>query len=211
MDTVLSMSVNEIESIPYAGEKNTGTNWLRYKRCIETYAYMIDGLEILRGEAQEPKLPENATEEERANYEKEHSNWDIKNRNLFYVLCTTQSPQTRMLVDRHELGDTAGIWASLLARYEKYTRATIQNLMNRLITTKRTTTTAQFIHEVTQCAEQLRYALKKSNVDVWDVLLTEVLLIGAFPNNPSIAAYLLLDDQLTYEKCQRKLLDFVAK
>lgn len=186
-------------NLNYITEKNTGENWPVYKRCIEVYAYSLDALSLLRGEDPEP-IGESVSPQVK-------ESWTKKNRSLFYVLSNTQTDATRMHVDMHEIGDTAKAWSSLLAFFESKTKASIKQLSNRLISMKQTGTVAQFIHDVSQSAEQLRQALKDRKVDLLDILVGGILLDGLSQEYAIISTTLLLDDDLSIEDCKRKLLE----
>lgn len=202
-------NLSEDSKQPYLGEKNNGQNWPAYKRSIETFAYQIDALGILRGEELEPKLAAlpQPTVDTIAAFKVVHREWDKRNRKLFYILNNTQSPETRMHVDQHEIGATAASWNSLLSFYESQTRASIKQISNKLINLKQDGTVAQFVHEVTQTAEQLKRAIKDRNIDLLDILVAGILLDGLQPEFKVIATSLMLDDDLTIEDCKRKLLD----
>ncbi len=177
--------------------QNKSSNWPFYKMNLEAYAYSLGAEGILDGTEEEP--------EDRA----EKKEYIAKKRVLYSFIINTQSEDTLLHVGQVKMGDVKNAYKNLLAHYESQSKASIKQMMSKLVTLKMEMYVGvpEYVHAVTTRLLQLKRALIEQRVDLLEVLGCSVLLDGLSGSFAPIATLLLLDDTLVYEEYKKRVLE----
>jgi len=127
---------------------NTGKNWVLYKYGVESYAKSIKAFDVLRGKELRPEvLPlglaptqEMVTQhaQQAANLLPSQTIWDGKNEKLFSLIRFSQTEETICHIADLECADVFTAWSALCDFYESKTRASIKQLIYKLMNIKQT-------------------------------------------------------------------------
>jgi hypothetical protein len=133
----------------------------------------------------------------------------FKNRQkaMSFYLRASQSPATVHLLVRVAETDAREAWRVLQDYYESKSRASIKQLLTRLVKLKPTSDLAKFIEEVFQLRGQLETAIADKGISLMDIIVQMVLIDGLPANYEVLKTSMLLNDKLTIDECRSHILE----
>lgn len=187
---------------------NNGNNWPTYKYFVENYAMSIDADGLLNGSEFAPEI-DDLDGEELVSAQARLDIFNKKSRKLCYYIRRTQSEITIPIIREIPLNDATLTWQALVNHFESQSRASIKQLLTRLVKLKQTGSCLQFVDELQIIRAQLEAALRvmeAKKISLLDLLCQMVLLDGVDGSFSDIVNILVVDDTLTFQHCRDRIL-----